>query len=283
MKKALLLFASLFLFLVGGLQAAPANVNFSSERGVPFQLVFDGRALTRGGARQVFLDRLMPGYHWAEFIIPSGYGRSVNYRTQIFLDGGLETNFVLFTRNGYPPMLRKVSAIPIRGNYPPGRPGNGYPTNGGYDNTYPGGPAGPGRNDGGYPAPNSPYPNQGPYPNGPAYPSQPAYPNTYPDNRNNYNVMSPQDVSRLLQSVQRQSFDDNKLPILREALGAASLESDDLTRILSTLTFDRNRVELAKYAYPRIVDPQNFYRVYEAFDFQSNVQELQQYVQAYRR
>jgi hypothetical protein len=284
MKKALLLFAGLFLFLLSGLEAAPANVNFSSERGVPFQLVFDGRALTRGGARQVFLDRLVPGYHWAEFIIPSGYGRSINYRTQVFLDGGLQTNFVLFTRNGYPPMLRKVSTIPIRGNYPPGRPGSGYPNNGGYDTPYPGGPVGPGRNEAGYPAPGAPYPNEAPYPpSGPAYPSQPNYPTPYPGNGSNYYVMSPQDVTRLLQSVQRQSFDDNKLPILQEALSASAIESDDLRQILSTLTFDRNRLEFAKYAFPRVVDPQNFYRVYDAFDFQPNVQELQQFVQSYRR
>ncbi|TGE09258.1 DUF4476 domain-containing protein [Hymenobacter fodinae] len=95
--------------------------------------------------------------------------------------------------------------------------------------------------------------------------------------------MSPQDVSRLLQAVQRQSFDDNKLPILREALRESAVESEDLKRILSTLTFDRNRVELAKYAYPRVIDPQRFYQVYEAFDFQANVQELQRFVEGYNR
>ncbi|QJX46858.1 DUF4476 domain-containing protein [Hymenobacter taeanensis] len=95
--------------------------------------------------------------------------------------------------------------------------------------------------------------------------------------------MSPQDVSQLMQAVQRQSFDDYKLPILRDALRESAIESEDLRQLLSTLTFDRNRVELAKYAYPRVADPQRFYQVYEAFDFQGSVQELQRYVEGYNR
>ena len=66
MKKALL------LSLVGWLLAAapvlahppvPANVNFTSERGVPFGLVLDGRPLTRGLAWQVHAGPLQPGQH----------------------------------------------------------------------------------------------------------------------------------------------------------------------------------------------------------------------------
>ncbi|TGD78039.1 DUF4476 domain-containing protein [Hymenobacter wooponensis] len=280
MKKAYLFCAALFFLVISGLQAAPANATFYSERGVPFQLIFDGRPLTRGGASQVALDRLTPGYHLAEFIIPAGYGRSINYRTQVFLDGGLESSFVLLTRNGFPPTLRKVAAVPIRGGYPPNAGGPNYP-NGGYGTPYPGGsgPAGPA-----YPAPSPGYPAPGPgYPSGSSYPNNPSYPNSYPGNNPNYYVISPQDVTRLLQSVQRQSFDDNKLPILREALRESAVESEDLKRILSTLTFDRNRVELAKYAYPRVVDPQRFYQVYEAFDFQTSVQELQRFVEGYNR
>jgi hypothetical protein len=280
MKKTLLICVGLLLLVLSGLQAAPANATFYSERGVPFQLVFDGRVLTRGGANQIALDRLAPGYHLAEFIIPTGYGRSINYRTKVFLDGGLESNFVLLTRNGFPPALRKVSAVPIRrGGYPIDGVGGSYP-NGGYSTPYPSGAP----NEPAYPAPRPPYPNSAPnYPHGSGYPSGPSYPNSYPGNGVTTYVMTPQDVNSLLQSVQRQSFDDNKLPILREALRESAIESEDLKRILSTLTYDRNRVELAKYAYPRIADPQRFYLVYEAFDFQTSAQELQRFVEGYNR
>jgi hypothetical protein len=39
-------------------------------------------------------------------------------------------------------------------------------------------------------------------------------------------------------------------------------------------------VELAKYAHSHLTDPQNFYRVYEAFEYEASVQEVQQAVRA---
>ena len=92
MKKALL------LGLMGWLLAAapvlahppvPANVNFTSERGVPFGLVLDGRPLTRGVARQVHVDQLQPGAHWADFTLPTPYGGAVRFRSRVWLEPGL--------------------------------------------------------------------------------------------------------------------------------------------------------------------------------------------------
>ena len=37
-------------------------------------------------------------------------------------------------------------------------------------------------------------------------------------------------------------------------------------------------MELAKFAYSHVADPQNFYRVYESFDFDASAQEVQQAV-----
>ncbi|RPD49225.1 DUF4476 domain-containing protein [Hymenobacter sediminis] len=249
MKKALLLCVGLYLFLASLANAAPANVNFTSERGVVFRLIFDGRALTQAGARQISLSRIAPGFHQAEFLIPTGYGRSISYRTKVFLDEGLETNFVLATRNGYPPQLRKVSALPIqRGGYSP----------------VPRGPYSP-------PVPPAPAPD---------YNNEPPYPNSYPGNASY--IMVPQDVDALLQTVQRQSFDDNKLAIIREALREVSLPADDARRLITTIAFDRNRIELAKYMYTRVADRQNFYRVYDALQYQSSIREVQQYIDSYR-
>ncbi|UYZ62179.1 DUF4476 domain-containing protein [Hymenobacter weizhouensis] len=254
MKKALLFCVSLCLLLSNALQAAPAVVNFSSERGIPFYLSIDGYPLTPGGTRQVRLDRLRPGLHWAEFVIPVSYGRNINYRTKIFLDPGLETSYVLLTRNGFPPELRKISAMPIqrggyyggpRGPYPPVRPSRPSPD---YDTHYP---------------------DQGPYGNEPAYPAH-----SY--------ILSPQEADELLQTVQRQSFDDNKLALIREALHETSLPADDARRLVSTISFDRNRIELAKYLYTRVADRQNFYRVYDVFQFQSSIREVQQYIESHR-
>ncbi|GAB2797585.1 hypothetical protein HNQ93_003918 [Hymenobacter luteus] len=95
--------------------------------------------------------------------------------------------------------------------------------------------------------------------------------------------MAPQEVADLFDAVQRQPFDDNKLPIIRGALQDAAISADDARRFVSTLSFDRNRIELAKYLYTHVADRQNFYRVYEALQYPSSIREVQQYVESYHR
>lgn len=291
MKKALFLCCSLLFLLLTGARASSANVTFVSERGVPFQLVFDGRPLTPGSTQQLRIDRLAPGPHWAEFRIPTPYGRAVRYRTRIFLESGRETSFVLLARSGYPPALRKVAVVPIR--YGPGYPGGGY--NSGYgQNNYPGN----GRlNDGGYgagydnqaspvPVPNGAYDNDGGYSNGNdggyAAPGNAPYP-TEENDGGPYRVMTTADVDALVQFLRSKPLDSNKLPVARQALDESLIQARDLRRLLQAFDSEKSRLDLARYAYPRVADQQNFDQTYEAFEYESSVQELRRFSQQQRR
>ncbi|SHK13667.1 DUF4476 domain-containing protein [Hymenobacter psychrotolerans] len=254
MKKLLLLCFGLFLLAAARVQAAPATVTFTSERGVPFTLRFDGRPLTRGGVRQVYIDRLVAGTHTAEFLIPTANGRAISYRTRVFLDPGLETSFVLLTRPGRAPELRKVAAVPLRGVYGPATPG-GYYGNapGGYE---PGGydPGGPGYGNGGY--------HNGGQPGGYGYTRQ----------------MAPQDVDALRAAVRRQAFDNEKLPLLQQALSETTIQADDLVVLMKELSFESSRLDLAKFGAARVADRQNLYRLNEGFTFSATAREFQQYL-----
>ena len=287
MKKALLLALAASLSAVAPALAhgpAPANVNFASERGVPFGLVLDGRLLTRGVARQVHVDRLMPGAHWADFSVPTAYGGAVRFRSRVWLEPGLETTFVLIARPGRPLSLRQVNAVALYG------PGRGYGNGNGYGN--------------GGPRYNSPAPyGQGNYsPNGPAYPQQGGgyddgngYDDDdgYGDNRGNtpggagyypgsatssYRTMPPPEVDGLVQAVRQQRFESEKLSTAKAALDQTALPTDALKRLLLTLDFEASRVELAKFAYPHVTDPQNFNRVYQTFNFESSKRDVERAV-----
>jgi hypothetical protein len=286
MKKALLFCLSLLLLTAAQLQAAPANMNITSERGVPFNLRFDGRALTRGGAREVHLNRVAPGVHWAEFMIPVGYGRSISYRTRVFLDPGLETSFVLLTRPGRGPELRKVAAVPLRGGYGTDGYDNGGYRNGGYGYGGAQGGSQQGADDdyddsyGSQPTPGQP----GGYGN-----------SSYPGGNNggggyyggssvSYNrVMAPQEVEALVAAVHRQSFDKDKLPMARLAISETGLRAEDLVRLMKELSFEDSKMELAKYGASRVVDRQNLYRLNEGFTFSHSAAELQQYLEQQQR
>ena len=305
MKKALLFaLAGLFAAVAPALAypPAPANVNFVSERGVPFGLVLDGRPLTRGVARQVHVDQLMPGQHWADFTLPTAYGGAIRFRTRVWLEPGLETSFVLIARPGRPLGLRQVDAVALYGPNQEQGYGNDY-----NDNNY-----GDGRfnspapyNQGGYGS-NAPYngnsgnPNTGYNSNGNSsapgantgngygnnsaggangYDNTPDDTGYYPGSAvSSYRTMQSQDVDGLVQAIRERPFDTNKLRIAKEALNQRSIQADDLKQLMQGLEFEASRVELAKFAYPHVTDRQHFYRVYQAFNFEASKREVEQAV-----
>ena len=297
MKKALLLALAGLLSAAAPALAHPptANVNFASERGVPFGLVLDGRPLTRGVARQVHVDQLVPGQHWADFTLPTAYGGAVRFRTRVWLEPGLETTFVLIARPGRPLDLRQVNAMALCG---PGYGSQGYSYGGSRFNS----PAGYGP---------TPYGSQGGYggQGGYGYNSSSNYGNNSSDNddddddngynhgqgqgnnpsnggagyypgsaTSSYRTLPPQEVNGLVQAVQQQRFESDKLSTAKEALGQNAIQTEDLKRLLQSLDSEASRVELAKFAYPHVADPQNFNRVYDAFDVETNAREVRQAV-----
>ena len=298
MKKTLLIALAGLFAAVAPARAhgpVPANVNFASERGVPFGLVLDGRPLTRGLARQVHVDRLAPGLHWADFSVPTAYGRAVRFRSRVWLEPGLETTFVLIARPGRPLDLRQVNAVALYGSDRDRGNGNGYygygngnNAGGGYDDRddndgndgndggrYNNAPTnGYGYNNSGSGYNNSPNGPRGRYGNAPNHRSD-----YYPGSAvSSYRPLLPQDVEGLVQAVQQRPFEASKLGLAKEGLDQSSIEANDLKRLLQSLNVEASRVELAKFAYSHVADPQNFYRVYDAFDFDASAREVQQAV-----
>ncbi|MDB5271080.1 MAG: hypothetical protein JWP58_4120 [Hymenobacter sp.] len=306
MKKALLLaLAGLFAAVAPALAypPMPANVNFSSERGVPFGLVLDGRPLTRGMARQVHVDQLMPGQHWADFSVPTAYGGAVRFRSRVWLEPGLETTFVLVTRPGRPLYLQQVNAVAL---YALGYGGNSYYNNGGgrYNSPAPYGQGSgygnqgsysnePYNSNGGYnnaPAPSAPnggygnnpntpsgggYGNNPNNPNGGGYNNSPT-PGNYPGTAtSSYRTLAPQDVDVLVKNVQGRITEVSKLSAAKDGLAQRSLRADELSRLLRSINSEACRIDLATFAYSHVSDPENFDRVYDAFETESGAKAVE--------
>src|SRR5688572_16427882 len=267
MKRFALAFFVIALVL-SNLAAEAASATFATRNGEIFQLLLNGRLLNGRGTNKVILDRLPAGPHNVEFRIPARRG-ILTYCTKVFLERGFETNYILTTPNRNPNFfLREVGRRPL---YPPTpvachtcppayRPhGHGiYDDYDGYGNNgggYQNGPSHPGQNY-----------NQGKYNNGPG-------------NGNNFNnqpnnVMSNYDADLLVESMRRKSFDDAKADLAEQALSNQLIMAEDVKKIMEQFSFESYRVDFAKFVYPKVYDQQNFYRVYDAFDFDSSINEM---------
>jgi hypothetical protein len=243
--------------------APPANVNFSVERGQVFGLALDGRAMTRPLARQVHVERLIPGQHWADFSVPTPYGPPMRIHTAVWLQPGLETSYVLVLRPGYGPQLRQVAAVPVYGPapgyggayprpLPPPQPG--YPYGNGQGGYYGGTPDGRYNTPSPAPAP-APYggnQGQGGYGNQPApppyggnqggYNNQPAPAPTYP--RGYGNSPAPAPTPQYPGGYQQR----NDQPNGSNFQPLSPNDVQNLTQDLRDRPSDEERLDLAKQA-----------------------------------
>jgi len=61
------------------------------------------------------------------------------------------------------------------------------------------------------------------------------------------------------------------------------LTSEDVKDMMSTFTFDERKVDLAKYAWNKVIDPYNFYKVCDALTFSFSKKEVMWYTNNHPR
>lgn len=72
----------------------------------------------------------------------------------------------------------------------------------------------------------------------------------------------------------RISFDSNKISYAQFAIRNSGIQVHQLSIMLHKMNFDKNRLELALFAYPYTIDRQNYFMLRSAFSFQSNFRKL---------
>ncbi len=74
------------------------------------------------------------------------------------------------------------------------------------------------------------------------------------------------------------AFDRNKMIIAKQFIRTSQPTSQEVGQLMRLMSFDRSRLQLAKFAYPFVVDQQNFWNVSRQFDFDSSVRELDRFL-----
>ena len=103
--------------------------------------------------------------------------------------------------------------------------------------------------------------------------------NNDPDQNYYGNVMNNNDFNNFLYSFKKTtSFDNDKINLIQYQIKNTNFTSQQLKDLLQVMSFDKNKLTVAKLGYLKCVDRQNFYIVSEAFDFSSSKNELLKFI-----
>lgn len=109
--------------------------------------------------------------------------------------------------------------------------------------------------------------------------NRPQSQHTYPGN---YQVrpMHPADFDQLHASISRQSTDSRKMRTALHAIENNLMTAEQISSLVSLMSFERNKVDLAKTGWLHVYDPGNYFRVLNMFTFNSSVREMHGYMAA---
>ena len=78
--------------------------------------------------------------------------------------------------------------------------------------------------------------------------------------------------------MRREAFDETRLRMAITAVSISGVTSYQLRELMLMLTFDSNRLKLAKTAYAFVADKGNIFIINDAFVFNSNATEFYKYI-----
>jgi hypothetical protein len=82
-------------------------------------------------------------------------------------------------------------------------------------------------------------------------------------------AISPTEFQELVTSVRRRSFAEDQLSVLRIAARTSYFTCDQLRTLVRLMSFSDGQEQVAVLIYPRLVDPQRFHTLADAFQFSS--------------
>jgi len=90
--------------------------------------------------------------------------------------------------------------------------------------------------------------------------------------------VSDKEFETIKKSISSKSFEDSKLTLAKQISGSKCLSSSQVRDIMKLFSFEQTKLEFAKYAYKKVIDKDNYYLVNDAFQFESSIDELNEYI-----
>lgn len=91
--------------------------------------------------------------------------------------------------------------------------------------------------------------------------------------------MTDTDFNSAKKSISSKSFSDSRLTLAKQITKTNCLTSEQAKQIIQLFDFEDTRLEYAKFAYGHTYDIGNYYKVNDAFEFESSIEELNEYIE----
>ncbi len=91
--------------------------------------------------------------------------------------------------------------------------------------------------------------------------------------------MEPAPFDEAKKSIASKSFSDTKMQLAQQVTRNNCLLTSQILELMGLFSFESQKLEFAKFAYDFTYDKGNYYKVNEAFGFESSVRELEKYLQ----
>jgi len=92
------------------------------------------------------------------------------------------------------------------------------------------------------------------------------------------NVMRGNEFESVKESLRKEWFEANRLKSAKFIIDKNNFTTQQVKELMLLFTFENNKLEIAKYAYNKTVDKQNYFQVNEVLTFNSSKEELAKFI-----
>ena len=91
--------------------------------------------------------------------------------------------------------------------------------------------------------------------------------------------MNPEDYNEVVRMISNESFDDTKLTVAKQVISNNPMTASQIVNICKLFSFESNKLEFAKFAYPYCTEKNKYYLLNEVLTYDSSKRELNEYIQ----
>jgi hypothetical protein len=96
------------------------------------------------------------------------------------------------------------------------------------------------------------------------------------------NIMNAGEFSQLMGQIQKERFDANRMISVKTITDKNNFTAKQIKEMMYLFTFESNRLEVAKYAYRKTLDKENYWQLNDVLTFSSSKDELARFIRESR-